>query len=542
MRVSVWCFLVVILASCRLFQQQTEPLARQERTFAQLSAGEKLQYLRQVLAGQAAVIRATRIERVKSFEDQLTHAVDLGVSPIDTGFKGTKLPHVRWSKVQADSIELLRCKVKNLVTGETFTGDVQTVVDDKGFEEVQKEPNKYGFLSCERVHGKIKNGTTLIDHSAENKFIYTYLFRPCFMNYAMVVPATSSTVEQCGEDSIKAAESTQAEALQAEQIRLVFRYCAKDKQQVCSPVVSRTEEFAYNHGVAELPLELFEQRRAKLAEIAAHENSLYVEGNKALQSAMLDYNAKGFAVAEKVQELEKEHNDANDARIEAEQARNASINQVLDYANILNQNIVKRLAKAGGAKKAGAERNLSYGNDCYQDYKDIESIYEDANENLKSLAADMSTDEPEHASSETENEYEELKMDDYVKGMFIGMCALDVADAGYRIYKDYQNWDLTTGETYLAAANVVIGTLPMENSELNRGGAGNAFQYALAGIFKKEEEYYREHCKECLDHIAKFRHYSLKLFQLKGELSRIEEDIARELTVKGVTDPYETSP
>ena len=540
MRVSVWCFLVVIIASCRLFQQQNDPLVAQERTFGELSAGEQLQYLRQVLAAQAAVIRATRIERVKSLEDQLTHAVDLSVTSIGTGFQGIKLPHVNWSKVQADSIELLRCKVKNIATGETFTGnveDVKSVVDDKDFEKVQKEPSAYGYISCERVHGKIKNGTTLIDRSAENQFRYTYLFRPCFMNYAMVAPATGSTAEQCGEESMKAAESTQAEAYQAKQIRLVFRYCAKDKQQVCSSVVSRTEEFDYNHGVAELPLELFEQRRAKLAEIAAHENSLYAAGNAALKNTMLDYNAKTAAIKE-LTDMTERHVDVNNAKIEANQARNATIQQVLDYAYMLNQNIAARLAAAGGDKGAGVERNLSYGNDCYQDYKDIEGMYEEVNKELKLVSEDMNTDIPGEAGTE----YEELKMDAFTKGSLVAMCVVSVADAGYRIYKDYQNWDLTTGGTYLAVANVAVGLVPLENSELNRGGVGNSFQYALSGMLKKEEDYTREHCKECLDHMAKFKHYSLKLFQLKEELERIEEDIQRELTAKGVTDPYAKSP
>ena len=111
-----------------------------------MSAGEQLQYLRQVLAAQGAIIRATRINRVKSLEDQLTHQVDLSVTSIDTGFQNVKLPHVSWSPVQADSIELLRCKVKDLTTHEIITSNVQPVINDKDFEKVQQEQMPMVFL------------------------------------------------------------------------------------------------------------------------------------------------------------------------------------------------------------------------------------------------------------------------------------------------------------------------------------------------------------------------------------------------------------
>lgn len=529
MRAVEFYFLAVIIASCRLFQQQSAPSADQERTFGELSAGEQLQYLRQVLAAQGAIIRGTRIARVKSLDDKLTHEVDVSVTSIGTGFQGIKLPRVHWSKVQADSIELLRCKVKNLTSNETIKGKVQPVINDKDFVRVQQEPNAYGFLSCVRVHGKIKNGTTLIDRSAENKFVYKYLFRPCFMNYAMVAPATSSTTEQCGEDSIKAAESTQAETFQAKQLRLVFRYCQKDQQQVCSSVISHTEEFAYNHGVQELPLELFEQRRAKQAEIVEHANSMYATGNKAMQSVMLAYNDEQVTALENFAKLQESHNKANTARREANIARTSNIQQVLDITSIVNQNVAARLANASGAARVAGERNLSYGNDCYQDYKTVKDSYEEGNEALKLLNADE------------DNEENLLEMDAIIVGGLVTMCVISVADSAYRIYKDYHNWNLASkGEVGLAIANVAVGLVPIENSELNKSSTVDAFVHALSGIFMREEDYEREHCQACLDHMNEFKHYSLKLFQLKRELEIIEKDIQRELTDKGVTDPYAT--
>ena len=391
-----------------------------------------------------------------------------------------------------------------------------------------------------RVHGKIKNGTTLIDRGAENKFIYTYLFRPCFMNYALVAPATSSTVEQCGEESVKAAEGTQAEALHAKQLRLVFRYCHKDKQQVCSSVISRTEDFAYNHGVQELPLELFEQRRAKIAEIEAHENSVHTEGSEALQNATLEYNALDTALAELVK-LGKSHDEVNDIRAENRLQAEGIANQIVDITNMANQNIVTRMENTRGAKHVAGKRNLSYGNDCYQDYRDTKDMYEEVNEQLKLINEEIKADTPEHLHAEIDNETEEMEMDAVTVGIHVTMCVANLAVTGHKIYKDYHNLHLVgKGEVSLAIANAAVGLVPLENSELNKGSTVNAFQFALSGIFMQENDYHRHYCQACLDHMAKYKHYSLKLFQLKAELARIEEDIERELTAKGVSDPYAT--
>ena len=496
--VLAYLLLVVALGSCRLLQPQTESLAEMERTFAELNQAEQLAYLREVLKAQSEKIRQVRIARVKSLKEELSHEVELTVTSIDQGFRNTKLPYVRWSRVQADSVELLRCKQENIGEQRTVSGK-KSVVEGDDFVKLQQEPHTYGFIACDLVYGDIQDGVSLVDYSAENKFRYVYFFRPCFRNYALVAATTADTSEttHCGDKAVAAAENSSEALDSADKTVLVFRYCQKDKHQVCSRVISRSEEFDFNHGVQKLPLELFEQRRKLKAKIAQHEEEIHNLGSNTL---------------EKLIELHDVHKARN-------QQREDNVKSTENVTGMLNQAMAGRFG-----------REMSFrGTNCYEEDKKLRKAFDDTNKGLRDM----------HAANEAKNpsgkQFEEIELGWEPRALNVAVCLASNVPAVSNFVK--QRSTLSAKEQGLAVVNFAIDWLPLENSKLNQGSSSAAFAGWIADTLKKEEDYFRQYCIECLEYLNEIKYHNSMLSQLYLQLNQLGKRIQNELTTKGVEDP-----
>ena len=569
-RLIVLCLLFAIVAACQILQPQVVQQAEAQKTFAELSQAEKYTYLSAVLKAQREVIRSARIARIKSLTEELTHKVDLTVQLIDDGFERTKLIRVSWSKVQADSVELLRCKLQDLTTSATVEPDADVVKAGYDFDKLQAEPKSYGFLECVRVYGRIQNGVSLIDHGAENGFKYVYFFLPCYKNYAVVAPATADTdTKQCGKDKIAAAENSQASLATADKHTLVFRYCQTDAQQVCSSTVShnRDNPIAFNQGKKELPLHLFEELRALRAEIEKHEDALYKEGNEVLdelsKSGPCDRVCMLAAQLDKLESLQEDHAAANAWRAEKQES-------ITRYTGWINQSM---------AKYMGHEMSFR-GQDCYGAYKQVEKEFDGVEKELAEIEEmitqpgdeDVSMDHPV-LLEDTEEDTEMADMEMIAKGFVVGGCLINngitagklvnikglnpFKDEKFKISKNIEElnqavaWDesinprgaIGTGAKFgkaewgLAVANFAVDMIPLETSELNRGGGIAAFSAALDNILISEDSYTRDYCQPCLDHMAQVKFHSRKIYYLQQRLLILNEQIKKELLEKGAVDP-----
>ena len=548
------CLLAILAISCNVLSSRAVQQVEGQKTFAELSLAEKYTYLSAVLKAQREEIKSVRIERVRSLAEEITHKGYLTVQLMDDGFQHSKRIRVSWSKVQADSIELLRCKLKNLETGATVSDRKIVKNQEYDFDKLQSEPNSYGFLDCQRVYGRIQNGVSLIDYGAENKFKYVYFFRPCFKNHSIVVPATTATeTEQCGEDKFTAAESNSEALATTDNHTLVFRYCTKERQACSSVLRHNLNPFVFNQGVEELPLYLFDELRKVRAEIKTHEDAIYKEGHAAL--AELNAIDKGVAMmdaaGEGLKKLQDDHNAANERRKDKAKS-------ITDITGIIHQNMAK-------SNRLGYEMSFRSRN-CYGEYRDMQEEVELANEQLSKLNESPSQDiqatlDPQEKEQE---EFEKIELESWVKAMSIGECVVsnalsarklinidglvpfdgkkfeiskNISDHKEALSKSKEGATFGQAEWSLAAANFAVDMIPLETSELNRGGGVAAFAGALNSIFMKEDTYTRNHCQACLDHMAQVRHHYRALYLLNKDLDRLSKQIEQELTSKGVVDP-----
>lgn len=558
MRVQRLCLLAILAMNCNVLSSRAEQQVAGKKTFAELSLAEKYTYLSAVLKAQRKEIEAVRIQRVKSLDEEITHQGDLIAQLIDNGFQRSKLIRVSWSKVQADSIELLRCKLKNLETDATVSAKENVTKQEYDFDKLQTEPNSYGFLDCQRVYGRIQNGISLVDHGAENNFSYVYFFRPCYKNYSVVVPATTATeTEQCGEDKLAAAKTNAKELATTASHTLVFRYCTEERQ-ACSSVLrhNNLNPIAFNQGVKELPLHLFDELRDLRAKIQTHEDAIFKEGHKALaeltdQQVPLKNHAMIGEAMENLEKLQDDHDMANEWRKEKAES-------ITMITGILQQ---------GMASKLGREMSFRTRN-CYGEYEDVQEKVKQANEQqLRQVRqANELRQNPQATQDQQEQaqEFEEFELDEWTKAMSIGECL--VSSAGHTANRlidvdglmPFDDTKLTISkkisehneavkegakfgqaEWHLAAANLAVDMIPLETSELNRGGGVAAFAGALNSIFLKEDTYTRNHCQACLDHMAQVRYHYRKLYLLNKELDNLSRQIEQELTSKGAVDPHE---
>ena len=546
------CLLASLIVGCQVLQSQSKQ-ADAERTFADLSLAEKYTYLRAVLKAQTQVLRDTRIARVKSYEEYLTHKVDLQAQLLDNGVGRPKLLRVSWSPVQADSIELLRCTAENITTAKTVAADENEVAAGYNFDTLQSNPHAYGFLACTRVYGTVKNGTSVIDHGAENNFSYVYFFRPCFKNYTLAAPATSSTTDkQCGAEKIKAAEGQQATLTQANKLTLVYRYCQTDARQVCSTKVTRSNgnapAIALNNGVQKLPTHLFKERDELVKEIEKYKQIIWDLG-LAVSEELVGLTREDFKDDPKYEELAAiaRSQDELQARKEAHDLDNEQrierAESVAAYTDILNQSLANNL----GTEMSFGSRN------CYGEYKDVQETMTIDSDALKEQFAaeglDLSDEELAELDFSEDKEMQQMKS--IMSGVAVADCLVSTAGELGKLHhlnplkpKKLGNFTemgkkLNKGERGLAYANIAVALLPMQNSELNKGDSIDAFTDALNGIFMGADTYTKSHCQACLDHLAKVRYYARKTHFLKQELVTLEETIQEELLKKGAVNPDE---
>ncbi len=570
MRGCLGCYLWVnVLAGCQVVQSQGKR-AEATRTFAELSLQEKYTYLRAVLKAQEQAIRATRIARVKSHREQLTHRVDLQAVMIDNGVDRPQLIRLSWSPVQADSIELLRCQAKDIAADKTVAPDTTVVAAGYDFDHLLSKPNDYGFLSCRRVYGEIKNGTSIVDYLAENEFSYNYFLRPCFKNYVLTAPATdASKDEECGEEKIVAAENQQNDTDTAEQTKLVFRYCPTAARQVCSKIVSKANgdnspPLSFNRGMPRLPTHLSAELKRLTEKIDHHENKVWeLSGGvlgKILNNPISQDTAKHGGMQAELSGLYEEHKDDMVTRMDrAEEMRGniemladnmqASVNSSIDdYVRIANQ---QQLPESLGLE-------LSFGkNNCYGDYKEVKEQFSVERQIEQGRAARRSTYTAVVDSEETRQQEEQLRegaeelkgYEDAVVGLAVGGCLVSsLAEVGKLVNlnplkKGFLSQKMPEGfsspDWNLAAVNVVTSLIPMENSQLNKPDSITAFVDALHGIFAGADTYVKNHCKACLDYIAELRYHTRQIRYLQERLATLNVEIDEELRKKGaIDDPH----
>lgn len=552
----------LVLAGCQLLQPQEVKTAVDQRTFAELSRAEQHVYLRKILSAQVQRIRAKRIQRVKSLEDRLTHALDLSAGMVDSGFGKHKLLRVNWSTVVADSIELLRCK-QNITTNTTVTADNEVVAQGYDFEKLQSNPNGYGFIACDRVYGNIRDGKYLIDYSAENNFVYVYFLRPCFNNYLQVSAAADGEAsEQCGAENIS---TTEQPSLQTKKLKLVFRYCQKDQQQLCSSVVSSSNPIALNQGIKKLPLELFDQRHELLEKIKENDEALYKLSNQAMEAIAITSGAPDqemlemMNIDERMKELVGEHEAKNEERLKRTAERNENIAMA---QGIFSQNVARALENS-------EMKMLSFdGENCYHHgLKAMDTGIEDeakaqadelnkvlnnlgnqiellehAGESEETLEGMQEThdmlekmQDPEHLKAETRSELGNWSY--AVDGLTTAGCLYKNYTAFKSLDKIATKHNFSKLERGLGIANIAVDMIPLRNSELNRSSSYAALGAAASGILMREDEYLREHCKECLDYIAKAKYHFNIRYLLEKQLETLTILIKYEL--KDVKDPYE---
>lgn len=540
-----------ISTSCNILPSQTVKQAEVQKTFAELSLAEKYAYLSAVLKAQKQVIRNARIARVKSLTEELTHKGDLTVILESGGFQQAKVLRVKWSKVQADSIELLRCKLKNLKTFATVDADDEVVAAGYDFDKLQSEPNSYGYLDCQRVYGRIENGESIIDYGAENNFSYVYFFRPCFKNYTVVVPAatTDTDTKQCGEDKITAATNNQTSLAATDKHALVFRYCQTDARQICSDVVRHTASnpISFNQGVKELPLHLFEQLHALRAKIQQHKDAIYKESKSALEKLIATGEATGeFNFVDGVNASQEQLDKLREGHDAANARRDEKAASIAFYTGILDQKMAERLG-----------HDMSFrGRNCYGEHKERERDFDELMQELKQMNEQYGTDNTTMLQPEDEDAMQQangfavgeclvsnaLSLGKLVK--IEGLTKLDpkisknISDHHKAVSASKAGAKFGQTEWALAAANFAVDMIPMETSELNRGDGIAAFTDSLNKIFMGEDTFIRSHCKACLDHMAQIRYHYRAIYRLSQELEALSKAIEEELTNKGAVDPH----
>lgn len=540
-----------ISASCHILSQEVKQVEVQ-KTFADLNTAEQYAYLSAVLKAQKQVIRNARIVRLKSLTEELTHEGDLWARLETGGFQQAKVLRVGWSKVQADSIELLRCKLKNIKTSDKVDADDKVVAAGYDFDKLQSEPNSYGYLDCQRVYGRIENGESIVDYGAENNFEYVYFFRPCFKNYTIVVPAatTNTDTKQCGEDKITAATNNKTSLAATDKHALVFRYCQTDARQICSDVVRESKPIALNQGVKELPLHLFEQLHALRAKIQQHKDAIYKESNSALEKLIAAGEATGESDLEVLTASQEQLGKLREGHDAANARRDEKAASLAFYTGLLRQESAERLG-----------HDMSFrGSNCYGEKKERERELDKIMQELKQINAQYGTD------STTEHEKEMREMEEQMQeaeGYAVAGCLVGNAfSLGDQLFKiegvsltqfdpkitkniiDHNEAVSKAGAKFgqtewtLAAVNFAVDMIPMETSELNRGGGIAAFADSLNKISMGEDTFLRSHCKACLDHMAEVRKHYRAIYRLNLQLEALSKTIAEELTSKGVVDPH----
>lgn len=501
----IFKFLVLtLLAGCRFLQNQgTEETAT--KSFRSLSQAEKLKVLEEVLAQFVQDVKETRIKREKDLDFTLGHRVTLGVGLQDVPNAPAVIRLDNLDKVVADTIEVLRCQARKI----NPDGEDITVSNSGGttvsFESLLQSPNAHGYIKCNRVYGKIRDDGSLLDFGAENGAAYYYYFRPCFDNYGLLTKRTAGEdARQCGKDKIESAEEKNGESL-----ALVFKYCQK-KPQICSNMISFSQKITLNQGVTDLPTELFLEREKIIATIKSLLHQFYAEAGEAIEKAVsqddfaqLADKAKSIAGDRLLDDAESYTNYLSSAgenpyvTSEAEKKLSPWVGVISGIASDIEENATA----------------LSYsGNDCHKDFK---------------------AGEEEFKANFPDTEYS-----DPFAYLNYGTCVAGNVDKISRTIEMGKEEKLSEGEIGLRVASMAVDMIPLDNSRLNNMYSGAALGHALLGIFLQENDYIREFCQVCVDNVAKMRHFYGRYHVERNKFILINQRIARELTAKGVKDPY----
>ncbi len=295
---------MLLLAGCLKSLDAESELTSEELRLAMLTIADRmmLRYLERH--------RKARIEHV--IDPAHDHG-DLKPSAVLVSAYGEKkYIQVRWQRVQADSVQVLRCMKEDLEEGgKSKINKVCQDIANLDFAKLtqEEEANKCGYLNCRLVKGEVIDDTRLIDKEARNKAEYHYHVKPCYDNYLLVAHGKNAPPQTCGAQQIKAL----TQKTTSKGTGVVQRVCNSNKALVCSRA-SPPAKIDFHLGEEDLPIELFEQMAELLKKIKKLEEGIVINAQRGLKKII------------KAKELEKEYTEKVNKTPSCEQAELQSMN------------------------------------------------------------------------------------------------------------------------------------------------------------------------------------------------------------------------
>ena len=479
---------VVMASNCRPVQKPNAGSAK--TNFADMSLSEQLKYLDSVLVQQIERLKKYRLNREADMDFKLGLQTNLTVS-VKAVRNGPSVPRLSWQEIVADRIEIIRCQVENINSKEKVTGgqgftckEVNNVSVVKSFtsgdnqmqctdfDELLTNPQKYNFLRCDRVLGKIKDATSLLDYGASNGFRYKYFLRPCIDNYTLVTNVSAGEPhEVCGIDKLLKVDRDELNRQQP--MALVKKHC-DPRPQICVDRISESQRFDYNQGQSNKPqlTDLFAERDRVQGEIDNHMQQMRIEGYNVLRE-LTAHDSKNIQRAERQEQIARFATIASGELSDLVNKYDKSLNQ--------GQNCMATIQQA-------RERYAPPGQTLPPDQE--QQVF------MKCLAG---------------NAVSIKELGDAMKD-----GTVDKTDAGF------------------AMAEITINMLPLENSYLAKDDSGTAISKAIYGIFAGKDTFFRRHCSPCLNHVAKLKSHFKNMEILHIERTNIDQQIAKQLfTNKG---------
>ena len=485
-KIIVLSVIVVVASNCRPIQKPNDGSVK--TNFADMSLADQLKYLDSVLIQQIERLKEYRLNRESDLEFKLGLQTNLTVT-VEARRNNLSIPKLKWQKIVADRIEIIRCQVEKIDGGEKITDGQDSICEEgssksfidgltsgdspmkcTNFEELLTNPNKYKFLRCDRVLGKIRDATSLLDYGATNGFRYKYFLRPCIDNYTLVTNVNAGeTHERCGLEELHKVKGR--DKLNRQQpIALVKKHCDPRPQICVDQISSHSKLFAYNHGQINKPQlqELFTDRNRVYGQIEMHQQQMMTESYNVLR-ALTDHDQKNRQRADRQAEIAK-------------------------FAAVVGDELSKLANKH--------DKSLNQGQNCMATIQQARERYAPPGQNLPP---------------------------DQERGAYLN-CLAGNAKLIKNINDARKDGAVDSAAAGYAIAEVSINMLPLENSYLAKDDTGTAISKAIWGIFAGKDTYLRQHCRPCLNHVAEIKRHYKSMEVLQIELTSINRQIATQLS------------
>ena len=487
-RVIVLLVIAVIVSNCRPVQKPNDGSTK--TNFAEMTLADQLKYLDSVLVQQIERLKKYRLNREADMNFRLGLQTNLTVS-VKAVRNGPSVPQLKWQKIVADRIEIIRCQVENIITQDKVTGrqdfsckkgagNGMNVADSfasgnnqmqcTDFEELLVNPQKYNYLRCDRVLGKIREATSLLDYGASNGFKYRYFLRPCIDNYTLVTNTNAGEAhERCGRAELRKIDRDK-QLNRQQPMALVKKHC-DPRPQICVDQISESQPFSYNQGQSNKPqlTNLFAERDRVQSEIDNHLQQMSIEG----------YNVLREITA---------HDTKNRQRVDRQQ-------EIAKFATLVSDGLSILVNKY--------DKSLNQGQNCM-------ATIQRARERYAPPGGTLPPDQEQQA---------------YLK------CLEGNVKSIININDARKDGTVDSAAAGFAMAEIVVNMLPLENSYLAKDDSGTAISKAIYGIFAGKDTFFRQHCRPCLDHVAEVKRHFKSIEILQIELMSIHQQIATQLFI-----------